>query len=138
MKSVLAQGLTVCPNRPNLPSTDPGPHGESDLVDQCRDFHSEWMQRAPDNEAMLALDRRKLFPVAVVVTVHDDIAIMRPSLEGVALVVEHIVSAKGCRYEQGNVTVTIKASVAHASPPTVWEVWCGVQGVACASDPKRG
>lgn len=59
------------------------------------------MERVPDNEVMLALDRRNRFPVAVVVMVHDNISILRSSLEGVAVVVEHIVSENECKL--GNV-----------------------------------
>lgn len=60
----------------------------------CVGFHSEWMARAPDKiVAEEASTRRERFPVAAVVVVHDDIALMRTTLEEVATVVEHIVSA---------------------------------------------
>lgn len=51
------------------------------------------MQRPPDKTLERdAVLRREKFPVAVVVVVHDDISLMRASLEGVAAVVELIVS----------------------------------------------
>lgn len=53
------------------------------------------MERNPDkilaNEALI---RRKWFPVAVVIVVHDDISLLRATLEEVAIVAEHIVSEK--------------------------------------------
>lgn len=53
------------------------------------------MGRSPNERlAREALDRRKRFPVAVVIVVHDDISLMRAVLEEVAAVVEHIVSNK--------------------------------------------
>lgn len=63
-------------------------------MDFCVAFHSEWMQRAPDEHLSKggALARRKEFPVAAVVVVHDDISLMRATLEEVAVVVECIVS----------------------------------------------
>lgn len=76
-----------------------------------REFHFEWMERAPGNEVRYALDRRKQFPVAVVVMAHDGIPIMRPSLEGVALVVEHIVS-----YYIAHTSVRLCSSIDLASP----------------------
>lgn len=42
-----------------------------------------------------AVVKRKTFPVAVVVAAHDDISLLRPALEEVAVVVEHIVSEHG-------------------------------------------
>lgn len=67
---------------------------------RCIAFHSEWMERSPEDELVQgALNRRKQFPVAAVVVVHDDISLMRTALEEVALVVEHIVSENGCSGE---------------------------------------
>lgn len=66
---------------------------EVDPVARCVSFHSDWMARAPD--AMLAEEastRRERFPVAAVFVVHDDISLMRTTLEEIATVVEHIVS----------------------------------------------
>lgn len=90
-------------------------------MERCRGFHSEWMERAPDTEVMHALDRRKQFPVALLVMAHDNIAIMRPSLEGVALVVEHIVSVKGYQRKLGNAGLAVNSRVAHASPSVCLE-----------------
>lgn len=60
------------------------------------EFHTEWMNRAPDREMLnKAVVRRHSFPVAIVVVVHDDISLMRAALENVAVVVEHIVSERG-------------------------------------------
>lgn len=57
-------------------------------------FHSEWMERTPDEVlANNVLDRRKRFPVAVVVVIHDETSLMRAALDEIAVVVEHIVSA---------------------------------------------
>lgn len=51
------------------------------------------MKRAPDKTLERdALLRRERFPVAVVVVVHDDISLMRATLEEVAVVVEFLVS----------------------------------------------
>lgn len=70
-------------------------------VGRCVAFHSEWMKRAPEKVLVdEALIRRKRFPVAVVVAVHDEISLMRTALEEVAIVVEHIVSANSCTYAQ--------------------------------------
>lgn len=66
---------------------------ESDPVELCVAFHSEWMKRAPDEVLEReVLARRQRFPVAAVVVVHNDISLMRATLEEVAVVVEHIVS----------------------------------------------
>lgn len=55
------------------------------------------MKRAPDKTLEHdALLRRERFPVAVVVVVHDDISLMRATLEEVAIVVEFIVSGNNC------------------------------------------
>lgn len=52
------------------------------------------MKRGPDETLERdALLRRERFPVAVVVVVHDDISLMRATLEEVATVAEFIVSA---------------------------------------------
>ncbi|CAM9226878.1 unnamed protein product, partial [Pylaiella littoralis] len=72
-------------------SPDLKSHDEADPVGLCVAFHSEWMGRAPD--AVLVhevLVRRHRFPVAVVIVVHDDISLMRATLEEAAVVVEHI------------------------------------------------
>lgn len=62
-------------------------------MERCLGFHSEWMERTPTNIlANEALIRRKQFPVAVVVVVHDEVSLLRATLEEVAIVVEHIVS----------------------------------------------
>lgn len=54
------------------------------------------MERAPDQKMLdKAVGRRQTFPVAVVVVAHGDISLMRPALEEVAVVVEHIVSEYG-------------------------------------------
>lgn len=59
------------------------------------------MERTPDKLLVdKALVRRKEFPVAVVVVVHDETSLMPAALEEVAVVVEHIVSASGCTYAQ--------------------------------------
>eukprot|EP00752_Nemacystus_decipiens_P014776 g13155.t1 len=64
---------------------------EADSAGLCTAFHSEWMQRAPDKTLERdALLRRERFPAAVVVVVHDDISLMRASLEAVAVAVELI------------------------------------------------
>lgn len=66
---------------------------EADSARLCIAFHSEWMKRAPDETLERhALRRRESFPVAVVVVVHDDISLMRATLEEVAMVVEFVVS----------------------------------------------
>eukprot|EP00752_Nemacystus_decipiens_P004605 g4204.t1 len=71
------------------PSPESAPH--NDTVARCIAFHSEWMERSPDDELVTeTLNRRTQFPVAAVVVVHDDISLMRTALEEVALVVEHI------------------------------------------------
>ncbi|CAB1101889.1 unnamed protein product [Ectocarpus sp. CCAP 1310/34] len=73
------------------PSSEGAPNGEKDPKELCISFHSEWMGRSPNKRlAREALERRKRFPVAVVVVVHDDISLMRAVLEEVAAVVEHI------------------------------------------------
>lgn len=65
-------------------------------MELCVAFHSEWMKRAPDRRMLeKAVVKRKTFPVAVVVAAHDDISLLRPALEEVAVVVEHIVSEHG-------------------------------------------
>lgn len=51
------------------------------------------MERGPDNVLVEeASVRRESFPVAAVVVVHDDISLMRATLEEVAWVVEYMVS----------------------------------------------
>lgn len=66
---------------------------EANLVTRCIAFHSDWMDRTPDQLLEReAAARREIFPVAVVVVVHDDISLMRTTLEEVAVAVEHIVS----------------------------------------------
>ena len=73
-----------------------------DYVARCVNFHSDWMARAPDK--MLVEEapvRRERFPVAAVVVVHDDISLMRTTLEEIATVVEHIVSGVALRRGEG-------------------------------------
>lgn len=54
------------------------------------------MERTPDEVLVHeVLARRQRFPVAAVVVVHDDISLLRATLEEVAVVVEHIVSVSG-------------------------------------------
>lgn len=54
------------------------------------------MERVPDHRMLeKAVIRRRAFPVAVVVVAHDDVSLLRPALEEVAVVVEHIVSDQG-------------------------------------------
>lgn len=73
--------------------TEPAPRKEAGPARLCIAFHSDWMKRGPDeNLERDALRRRESFPVAVVVVVHDDISLMRATLEEVAMVVEFIVS----------------------------------------------
>lgn len=67
----------------------------ADPAGLCIAFHSKWMKRAPDKTLERdALHRRESFPVAAVVVVHDDISLMRESLEAVSVVVEFVVSVK--------------------------------------------
>lgn len=81
-------------NSPTSPIWANCVHCEVDSVASCVNFHSDWMARAPNKMvAEEASTRRERFPVAAVVVVHDDIALMRTTLEEVAAVVEHIVSA---------------------------------------------
>ncbi|CAM9498628.1 unnamed protein product [Ectocarpus fasciculatus] len=87
------------------PSSERAPHGENDPKELCLSFHSEWMGRAPNERlAREALNRRKRFPVAVVVVVHDDISLMRAVLEEVAVVVEHILVVVSVRPWHGSAT----------------------------------
>ena len=74
-------------------SVDSAFHEKAESARLCIDFHSEWMKRAPDKTLERdASRRRESFPVAVVVVVHDDISLMRATLEEVAVAVEFIVS----------------------------------------------
>lgn len=71
------------------------PYREVDSVAHCVNFHSDWMARAPNKMlAEGAFTRREAFPVAAVVVVHDDISLMRATLEEIATVVEHVVSER--------------------------------------------
>ncbi|CBJ29237.1 conserved unknown protein [Ectocarpus siliculosus] len=66
-------------------------HDDADSVRRCMIFHSEWMERTPDKVLEdNVLDRRKRFPVAVVVVIHDENSLVRAALDEVAIVVEHI------------------------------------------------
>ena len=77
----------------NLFFQDLGMDEEINLVEPCIAFHSEWMERKPDKILEYEiLVRKERFPIAVVIVVHNDISLMRATLEEVAIVVEHIVS----------------------------------------------
>lgn len=59
------------------------------------------MERGPHLDLINeALARRRKFPVAAVVVVHDDISLLRAALEAAAIVVEYIVSVNGCTRKQ--------------------------------------
>ncbi|CAM9672059.1 unnamed protein product [Ectocarpus sp. 6 AP-2014] len=109
------------------PSSEAAPNGEKDLKELCLSFHSEWMGRSPNERlAREALDRRKRFPVAVVVVVHDDISLMRAVLEEVAAVVEHILVVVSVRPWHGSATDV---------SPTLRMLECMLQD---ADSPTRG
>eukprot|EP00752_Nemacystus_decipiens_P004611 g4210.t1 len=66
------------------------PHGERPLK-LCVAFHTEWMKRSPDRRMLeTAVVRRKTSPVAMVVMAHDEISLLRPALEEMAVIVDHI------------------------------------------------
>ncbi|CAM9351211.1 unnamed protein product [Ectocarpus sp. 13 AM-2016] len=66
-------------------------HDDADSVRQCVTFHAEWMERTPDKVLEdNVLDRRKRFPMAVVVVIHDETSLVRAALDEIAIVVEHI------------------------------------------------
>lgn len=58
----------------------------------CVSFHSDWMGRGPSKNLLEeASARRRTFPVVAVIVVHDEISVLRQTLEDVVDVVEHIV-----------------------------------------------
>ncbi|CAM9753558.1 unnamed protein product [Scytosiphon promiscuus] len=85
------------------PSPEASKHDGASPTGRCLAFSSEWMGRFPDSLLVRdALKRQTRFPVAVVVVVHDDISLMRATLEEVATVVEHILVVVSLRPWHGD------------------------------------